>query len=89
MEGNGNNTILSNYTNENIQSIISEVSSTFTVESKDKNISINLMEEFTYLGFFIGFVLMLLINLGPYFYYRFVKNKKIFRAASIEPKHTI
>lgn len=60
-----------------------------TIISNSENKILNINEQFTILGYLLGLLFLLSINLGPYCYYKFVKNKKIFKSAGIEPKHTI
>jgi hypothetical protein len=89
----------SNTINSNLSSIISSVNS--QIENSISSSIINsqseinntnkpsLNSEFTTFGFMLGMILLVLINIGPYMYYKFIKNKKIFKSTGLEPKHTI
>lgn len=85
------NSIITSLSSEIISSISSSI-----IKSSETNSSNNLVDnklplsnQFTTFGFLIGLLLLVLINIGPYMYYKFVKNKKIFKSAGLEPKHTI
>lgn len=67
-------------------SIVNSISSTSDANSDNR---LELSNQFSTAGFLFGLLLLVLINIGPYLYYKFVKNKKIFKSAGLEPKHTI
>ena len=53
------------------------------------NINWDINEHFYIPGYLVGLLLLIFINIGPYMYFKFVKNKKIFNFSGFEPKHTI
>lgn len=70
------------------QNQISSENSLGKVNKLDNKV-LNLNMQFSLIGFLIGILLLITINIGPYMYYKFIKNKKITKSAVIEPKHTI
>ena len=53
------------------------------------NMTWDINENFYIPGYLLGLLLLVSINIGPYMYFKFVKNKKIFNFSGFEPKHTI
>lgn len=73
---------------------INEIASNFSSISntpddiKESNY-VNPLENVSVMGYFLGLILLICVNAGPYLYFKFYKNKKITSSSSSEPKHAI
>lgn len=74
-----------------LNEIASNITSSIVNSTKSDKVSNheNPLDSVSIVGYLLGLILLFCVNVGPYLYFKFYKNKKITGSSSSEPKHAI